>query len=395
MLLRSKALISVLVLNTLLTACGPKGDNGEPGTPGVKGEQGKDGRDGLKGDTGAAGAAGVDGAKGDKGDAGAAGAAGADGAKGDTGEKGDKGEDGAAGVRSVGTDGNSADNGSLPQIFGTFELGLNKAQLPLAPTSPAETTFLTAPNGDLFVVKKAGNANHLVSLKIFSRASGYTDAPLFKQTNFSESLNPNTKFVMQGNRDILAVTQTKRVASSDLEISILKSPNFNNAPIHFVVNVPSAEDLDFAMIPLVADTDLFAFERSGKAETGTKLIRLAGAAGFAPKAPIALNFFKPGPKFKFLLADFSNITPGGFDDLIVISKDNTTSGTTEVSVLDSHFPLSNYPGTFDVLNSSTILGTTGDNFEFGYDTLSKQLVAVQMSGTASGNVEVSVLKRNP
>jgi hypothetical protein len=194
------------------------------------------------------------------------------------------------------------------------------------------------------------------------------------------------------NRPDLFIIKKSNTGSGSTEISILSgSSNFQQfllqtgTPLH-----PTDASFAFAVADWDNDgrPDLFIIKKNNTSTGSTEISVLSGASGFQ-KYILQTNtpLHETGNNFAFALGDW---TGDGKPDLFIIKKNNTDTGSTEVSILSGRSNFQEY-----LLQTGTPLHQTDHTFDFAVADWNNDgwvdLIVIKKSNTGTGSTEVSVL----
>jgi len=194
------------------------------------------------------------------------------------------------------------------------------------------------------------------------------------------------------NRPDLFIIKKSNTGTGSTEVSILSgASNFQN---YLLQTGTALHQTDHSFNFGVADwnndgwQDLFIIKKSNTGTGSTEVSILSGATNFRDYLlQTGTPLHQTDETFAFALADW---TGDGKPDLFIIKKSNTGTGSTEISILSGASNFQEY-----LLQTGTILHQTDHTFNFAVADWNNDgwpdLVIVKKSNTGTKSTEVSVL----
>lgn len=249
---------------------------------------------------------------------------------------------------------------------------------------------------DFFAIGKNNTGSGMVEVHVMSRISSYQRFILHQATKLHQS-GQDFKFLIadwnkDGRPDLIGI-KTNNTSSNSTEVHILSgSSNFQQFVLQVNTALPLAgQDYDFAMADWNGDgyLDLIAIR---KRNTGTQHVEvhiLSGKSSFQTyllQRPVPLPHNANNLAFAITRWNRQDNRPS----LVVTKKNQTGSGTTEVHVLSGASNFQEF-----ILQTGTILPETDDSYDFTVMDweLNGQpdLIAIKKSGTSTGTTELHIV----
>ncbi len=282
---------------------------------------------------------------------------------------------------------------------GPFQRVLSTAATGVGLLDDRHETLLADWNGDrhadLVVVQRTGTTTGKTEVRIMD--GGYNFQPLLLTTaTVLGEVDARDELSMADwngdGRPDLVVMHKSGTASGSTELRILDGASFFQRFLLETVTVldPTDERHVFSLADWNGDgrLDLVMVQKAGTASEKTEIRILDGASNFQAQLLQTDTVLETtDDRHDVAVADWNGDKRL---DLVVMQKSGTTSGKTEVRVVDGASNFARYS-----LRTSTAQGATDDRHDLTVTDWNGdgklELLAVQKSGTASGRTEVRIL----
>jgi hypothetical protein len=236
--------------------------------------------------------------------------------------------------------------------------------------------FMVAPNLDLFAIKKNQTGTGSTEVAVLSAADKYQKFILQTGTPLHET-DSNFEFLLANNLDIFAIKKSKTDTKST-EIAVLSAAS-NYQTFILQTGTPLHETDDNFQFLLTQNRDLMGIKKN---QTGTGSTEICVLSAKDNYQTFSLQTGTPqhetNQSFEFAAA--------ANNDLFIIKKNGTGTGTTEVSILSAASKYQQY-----ILQTGTGQHETAQDFTFKI-TPDRNLFGVKKHRTGSGSTEVHIVK---
>ncbi|MCW5801525.1 MAG: hypothetical protein KIT31_03995 [Deltaproteobacteria bacterium] len=218
--------------------------------------------------------------------------------------------------------------------------------------SSADLAHLVAPSGDIVIIGRSVLEKEALEIRILDAASGYRRSRQYVTTALREVAGP-LGFALGPNGDIFAFHK-RGTASRTTEIHVLAAVSeYRRAALKTRTTIEETDDTWAFLV--AGNRDVFAIQRN-RTDSRTTEIRVLSAASMYQQVTLrtGTGLRETDASFDFALAPNR--------DLVVIEKQRTRSGTTEVRVLSAARGYRAFE-----LQTGTTLGETDGRFSFGLD----------------------------
>ncbi|MFZ2452530.1 MAG: VCBS repeat-containing protein [Methylovulum miyakonense] len=236
---------------------------------------------------------------------------------------------------------------------------------------------------DLFIIKKSNTGTGSTEVSILSGDSNYQHYLLQTGTALHQTDHSFEFAVADWNKDgwqDLVIIKKSNTGTGSTEVSVLSgATNFRQyllqtgTPLH-----QTDGNFSFAVADWTGDgrPDLFVIKKNDTGTGSTEVSILSGSSNYQEyllQTGTALH--QTDDSFNFAVADWNN---DGWPDLIIVKKNNTGTGSTEVSVLSGATNFQHY-----LLQTGTPQHVTDHNYAF---------LASNWGGR--GDCDLAVIKKN-
>ena len=242
---------------------------------------------------------------------------------------------------------------------------------------------------DIMALNQSGTASGKTEVHIMDGATGYQSWALQTSTVLHETDDTwdfaNGDCNGDGASDIVSIKKSN-TESGTTEIHIMDAATGYQSWVFQTGTVlhETGDNFEFQTGDYNGDghTDIFAIKKSETGTNSTEFHILDGATNYQSwllQTGTALH--ETGDNFEFQVGDYNG---DGLMDIFAVKQSATDSNSTELHILDG---ASNYQA-FS-LQTSTALGVTGDNWSFAMDN--NNLISFNQGNTSTGTTEVHIL----
>lgn len=236
--------------------------------------------------------------------------------------------------------------------------------------------FLLAPNLDLFAVKKSKTGTGSTEVAVLSAADKYQKFSLQTGTPLHET-DSNFEFLLAKNLDIFAIKKSN-TGTQSTEIAVLSAASKYQSFV-LQTGTPLHETGDNFQFALTENRDVVGIKKN---QTGTGSTEICVLSANTNYQMFSLQTGTPqhetNSSFEFALAPNN--------DLFIVKKNGTGTGTTEVSILTAASKYQSF-----ILQTGTGQHETAQDFTFKI-TPDRNLFGVKKHKTGTGTTEVHIVK---
>lgn len=236
-------------------------------------------------------------------------------------------------------------------------------------------TFVLGSGNDLYMIKKNGTGSGKTELHMMTAVSNYKRFGIQVATAIHQT-DDNFEFLLDAQNNLYIIKKAGTGSGKTEVFALSAASRYQKFTIMTSTALPQTDDtFAFAMGP---NRDIFTFKMSGTGSGKTEIHVLSAANGYKKfTLQVASAIHQTDDNFVFLV--------DSVNDVYIIKKSGTGSGTTEVFVLSAASRYQRF-----TLMTGTALPQTNDSFEFQL-AANRDIFAIKKNGTGSGKTEVHVV----